>query len=266
MPSLHTLLARQIARLGLSTEERPDAAGWMQLLERVSRAYQESEQDRYLLERSQDLASAEMLELYRALEDEKAQLDAHVRERTQKLRESESHLAEAQRLARVGSWINDIAAGRIEWSEECLPAVRPRSRAWLAVVLDGGADHPSRRPAAGPRHAGKARREGVNGEAEFRIVLRNGRTQWLHAIEESFKDAAGKVTLMRGTLREITAQKEAELARDLAIERFNIAMHGSDLVLFDVDPDGAIFLSERWNVLLGGEPRETHTNFEALMA
>ena len=70
----------------------------------MSRAYQEADQDRYLLERSQDLASAEMTELFSALEAEKAQLESRVNERTSKLRESEAHLAEAQRIATLGSW------------------------------------------------------------------------------------------------------------------------------------------------------------------
>ena len=52
---LHALLARQLTRLGLDTARPPGVAEWQKLLERVSRAYQEAEQDRYLLERSQDL-------------------------------------------------------------------------------------------------------------------------------------------------------------------------------------------------------------------
>jgi hypothetical protein len=45
------------------------------------------------------------------------------------------------------------------------------------------------------------------------------------------------------------------------LQRLNTALHGSDLVLVDVDPEGVVYLSERWNVLLGGEPKETHTTF-----
>ena len=61
MSQLHPLLARQLERLGIADgDARPTAEQWQELTERVSRAYQEADQDRYLLERSQDLASAEM--------------------------------------------------------------------------------------------------------------------------------------------------------------------------------------------------------------
>ena len=48
---------------------------------------------------------------------------------------------------------------------------------------------------------------------------------------------------MRGTLRDITRQKQAEADRDRAMERLNIALFGSNLVLVDVDPEGVVYLS-----------------------
>ena len=67
MPApLHPLLARQLKRLGLETDEAPSPA-WRELLERVSLAYADTERERYLLERSQALASQEMAEIHEAL-------------------------------------------------------------------------------------------------------------------------------------------------------------------------------------------------------
>ena len=119
MQRLHPLLARQLARLGVDAHAAPLPEQWDRVLERVSRAYQEAEQDRYLLERSQDLSSAEMAELYRALGQEKAQLESRVEERTRRLRESEAHLAEAQRIATLGSWSYVPQTDTQNWSEEC---------------------------------------------------------------------------------------------------------------------------------------------------
>ena len=50
------------------------------------------------------------------------------------------------------------------------------------------------------------------------------------------------------------------------MQRLNTALYGSNLILVDVDPDGVVYLSERWNELLGGEAQETYTTFDALMA
>ena len=73
--SLHPLLVRQLRRIGLDTS---GAAGAPEvpalLLERVSRAYTEADQDRYLLERSQEISSAEMGGLYAELQASQARL------------------------------------------------------------------------------------------------------------------------------------------------------------------------------------------------
>ncbi len=78
---------------------------------------------------------------------------------------------------------------------------------------------------------------------------------WLHALEETYTGTAGDVVLLRGTLRDITRQKQAEAERDNATQRLNTALYGSNLILVDVDPAGVVFLSERWNELLGGPPQ-----------
>jgi signal transduction histidine kinase/DNA-binding response OmpR family regulator len=61
---LHPMLARQLRKLGLTEDAVPtDAAAWAQLLERVSRGYTDADNDRYTLERSLTVSSAEMLKL-----------------------------------------------------------------------------------------------------------------------------------------------------------------------------------------------------------
>ncbi len=65
---MHRLLERQLKKLGLRAESAPENDQvWQQLLERVSRAYVEGDQDRYLLERSLSISSHEMQELYENL-------------------------------------------------------------------------------------------------------------------------------------------------------------------------------------------------------
>ncbi|MCC7326168.1 MAG: EAL domain-containing protein [Burkholderiales bacterium] len=264
---MHPLLIRQLARLGIGDVERlPDAEQWRQLLLRVSQAYQETDQDRYLLERSQDLASAEMSELYRALEAEAAALESRVEERTRSLRESEGRLLEAQRIATLGSWSHAPQTDRVEWSEECyrLFGFDPqRGPPPIDEVLDRV--HPDDRDRVRGYLRG-AYRQGMNNDTEFRIVRDDGRTLWLHALEETLTGSGGEVLLLRGTVRDITRQKEAEFERDHARQRLNTALHGSNLILVDVDPAGVVFLSERWSVLLGGELKETYISFDALMA
>ena len=63
---MHKILEKQLRRLGHSPGESPTAAQWSELLSRISQTYLQHDQDRYLLERSLDISSAEM----RGLNDE----------------------------------------------------------------------------------------------------------------------------------------------------------------------------------------------------
>ena len=104
---LHPLLTRQLRGLGLDGAAAPDAAPWLTLLERVSSAYHALDQQRYLLEHSQELASGEMADLYAALQAERDRLESRVRERTEALRLSESRLTNLVSLSSDWIWEQD---------------------------------------------------------------------------------------------------------------------------------------------------------------
>lgn len=69
---MHDLLTRQLKRIGF---DDPQTAGegsrWAALLPMIVSAYEQADQDRYLLERSLELSSEEMLELHAALKSER---------------------------------------------------------------------------------------------------------------------------------------------------------------------------------------------------
>lgn len=72
---LHPLLDRQLRRVGLDPQAHGKAIPALsKLLDRVSRAYADSDQDRYVLDRSQDIASREMAHLNAELTASQARL------------------------------------------------------------------------------------------------------------------------------------------------------------------------------------------------
>ncbi len=72
---LHSLLARQLKRCRLTPETIPaEPADWSALLERVSRAYGEADDERYLMERSLAVSSQEMLGLNDSLRQSRERL------------------------------------------------------------------------------------------------------------------------------------------------------------------------------------------------
>lgn len=65
----HSILRRQLKRLSLTPDTAPeDLESWRKFLTRVSGCYQQSDEDRYLIERSLELSSQEMREMYLELE------------------------------------------------------------------------------------------------------------------------------------------------------------------------------------------------------
>jgi adenylate cyclase len=73
---VHPLLSRQLKKLGITeAKQLPTAELWPQILDRIGRTYEESDQDRYTLERSLSLSSEEMQELHRKLAKQNAVLN-----------------------------------------------------------------------------------------------------------------------------------------------------------------------------------------------
>ena len=67
---MHSLLKRQLKRLGLTDQSQPPTSEvWQELLVRISRTYTESDQGRVLLEQSLAISSQEMQELLRQVHD-----------------------------------------------------------------------------------------------------------------------------------------------------------------------------------------------------
>ena len=61
---MNRVLARQLRRLGLSDSEPPvDPDSWAEFLDRVEAYYRDADRARYLMERSMEISTREMLEL-----------------------------------------------------------------------------------------------------------------------------------------------------------------------------------------------------------
>jgi hypothetical protein len=68
---VHDILQRQLKRAELSADNVPTSkAEWMAFLDDIDHAYEQSDQDRYLLERSLEISSREMGEINEKLSEE----------------------------------------------------------------------------------------------------------------------------------------------------------------------------------------------------
>src|SRR5580692_534433 len=70
---IHKLLARQLRLLSLDPDLLPtDISQWRTFIDRVNKVYNDNDQERYLLERSLQISSKEMMERWQTLDLEKA--------------------------------------------------------------------------------------------------------------------------------------------------------------------------------------------------
>jgi diguanylate cyclase (GGDEF)-like protein/PAS domain S-box-containing protein len=207
--SLHNILARQLARLGLAEAMPPDATGWRRLLARVGRAYADLAEERYLLDRAQEVAAQEMAALDAQLQRERDLMDTHVRERTAELAASEARFRSFTSLGSDWYWEQDadfrftsiagntalypghsIAThlGKTRWE---LPEYDPPAEGWEA--------HRKQLEAHQPFH-----------DVVFRFRVPNGGRAYASVSGEPVFAHDGAFAGYRGIGRDITEQKLAE--------------------------------------------------------
>ena len=87
---MHRLLARQFKKLGLHAHTPPDASQWAILLDKISEAYQQADNDRYTLERSLQISSDEMQEMFQR---QKATTEGRLQALVNALKEGRLHHA-----------------------------------------------------------------------------------------------------------------------------------------------------------------------------
>ncbi len=202
--ALHQLLKRQLRRLGLNGETPPDAAAWPALLRAVHHAYQEGDQDRYLLKRSLTVSSEEMQALYQNLH---AASEALLLQERAKLSESE---------ARYQAVVEGV--GEVIFQTDASGAWSFLNPAWKTItgfpVEDSLGVRALRflcpddraRVLAGLTASGT---EGWQGEARY--TTRGGELRWIEVrVRPAFVD--GQLSGASGTLSDIDARKRAEQA------------------------------------------------------
>src|SRR5438477_7740653 len=123
------------------------------------------------------------------------------------LRQSESYLAEAQRLSRTGSFGWRVATGEIIWSEETFRIFgydkAPSDRIETVVQRV----HPDDR-AGVQRTIDRASSDGNDFDHGYRLLMPDGSIKYVHATAHAVKDASGGIEFV-GAVTDVTARKRA---------------------------------------------------------
>ncbi len=128
------------------------------------------------------------------------------------LRESESKLAEAQRMAHLGYWQLDLRTNELKWSDEIFRIfeIDPQQfGATYEAFLDG--IHPDDREAVNKVYAASLK-ERSSFQIEHRLLMKDGRVKYVLEKCETTFDDAGKPLRSLGAVQDVTATKFAERA------------------------------------------------------
>lgn len=193
------------------------------------------------------------------LEDANRRLENEVRERErteEELRHHEQRLADAQRVARMGSWEWDVANDRVEWSDELyrIYGLEPNEREIdYEVFLD--LVHPQDRERV-DETVRASFETGDPFEYEHRIVRPDGAIRTLHARGQVRRDESGAVERMVGTGQDITERQLAEEAQKESELRYRAIFDQTFGFIAVMDPDGTVLDINETPLKVGGIDRE----------
>src|SRR5918998_539638 len=175
-----------------------------------------------------------------------------------KLRKSEARLAEAQRIARLGSWEWNVKTGKVSWSDETFRIYGYEPKEFVPT-LDKLMElvHLDDRELV-RKNIDAALNEGESYDFEHRIVRPDGEERIVHRqAEVVFDEEEGEPLWMIGTVHDITDRKQAEKKLRESEERFrSLIQNASDLITV-LEEDGTIrYESPTIERILGYLPEE----------
>ena len=172
------------------------------------------------------------------------------------LRRNERRLADAQEIARLGSWEWNVAQDSVSWSDQ-LYRVFGRPRGSTSVLNDFVSSvHPEDRSRVDEAFRG-ASEAAEHFELDCRIVGLDGAERVVHVRGEPVLDAEGVFVGLRGTGQDVTEIKRAEREKERLASELRLLLESAAEGIWGVDVDGHFtFMNRAAAEMLGWEPEE----------
>jgi len=168
-----------------------------------------------------------------------------------------AHLAEAQSLAKLGSWDYDIATNKLTWSDQLYKVFDTDKQtftgthgSFLALLDEADREHAERTS----RHTQET---GDTFITEYHITTPNGEKRVIQEHGYGVKNPAGKVIRLFGTAQDITESKNAALALKKAFDEKNSVLESINDGFFATDINSVVTYWNKKAEALLGEKRES---------
>ncbi|WP_292391143.1 PAS domain-containing sensor histidine kinase [Methanosarcina sp. UBA5] len=225
-------------------------------------------------------AEAKLEETFENLENMVKERTSELENAYKSLKESEKDLAEAQRIAHIGSWKWNLLTDKISWSDEMyrIFGLKPQEDISLDKILNY--IHPDDRDYLLGVHQESLKGKKLSGPIVFRIISPDGETRVIHGHSEVIFNEENKPVQIRGAGQDITENKKAEEDLRKSKEQYQSLFnsisegfanckaiyddHGTlcDLLILDINPAGARISGAEREAQIGKTMREVGPDVE----
>ncbi len=148
-------------------------------------------------------------------------------------------LIQAQRIARIGSWVFDLQNNKLEWSNEIFRIfeVDPdQFEVTYEHFLE--AIHPDDRDLVDQVYMESLKVNAQPYRSTHRLLFADGRIRYTHETGETLFNSAGKAVFSRGTTQDVTERVEAEISLQESETWFKAVTQQSTEGITVADPQG----------------------------
>ncbi len=168
------------------------------------------------------------------------ELEQRILERTIALRQSEAHLQEAQRFARLGSWELDVFRNKFIWSSEIFKIYElDPNESYFTPEQVLQKFHPEDRERL-KNSIKNAIHYGQTYALDLKIIRADGSFGYIFAKGEPIYNAVGQVVRVVGIMIDISERKQAEIMLQKAEKRWRFVFDNVQLVVVELDIIGVI--------------------------
>jgi PAS domain S-box-containing protein len=157
----------------------------------------------------------------------------------EELRRSEAYLAEGERIRHTGSWAWNVSSGDIFWSPEHFRIFGMAETEKPSYEMFFQTLHPEDRLRV-KQIFDRALLEQSDYEADFRIVLADGKIRHIHALGHPVLNEPGQVVEFVGTVVDVTERRRAEEKLGESERRFRLFVESIPHHVWSFRPDGTV--------------------------